>query len=132
MCQINLFKKFRVNLNCANTLVFDIATRCLPVRIIVKIPFCIRYNWRSLWLNEKSVRQWFGRPGFNPQSKKWYLVQPCLTLSIIRYGSRIKWSNSGREWNCTLTLHLGVVAIEKEAFGSPSTKIVDFSFSSLN
>ena len=25
--------------------------------------------------------------------KKWYLISPCLTLSIIRYGSRVKWSN---------------------------------------
>ena len=25
--------------------------------------------------------------------KKWYLIPPCLTLSIIRYGSRVKWSN---------------------------------------
>ena len=25
--------------------------------------------------------------------KKWCLMPPCLTLSIIRYGSRIKWSN---------------------------------------
>ena len=23
-------------------------------------------------------------------SKKWYLMPPCLTLSIIRYGSRVK------------------------------------------
>ena len=23
----------------------------------------------------------------------WYLIPPCLTLSIIRYGSRVKWSN---------------------------------------
>ena len=28
--------------------------------------------------------------------KKWYLMTPCLTLSIIRYGSRIKWSNPGK------------------------------------
>ena len=27
--------------------------------------------------------------------KKWYLMPPCLTLSIIRYGSRVKWSNPG-------------------------------------
>ena len=27
--------------------------------------------------------------------KKWYLILPCLTLSIIRLGSRVKWSNSG-------------------------------------
>ena len=25
--------------------------------------------------------------------KKWYLIPPCLTLSIIRYVSRVKWSN---------------------------------------
>ena len=26
---------------------------------------------------------------------KWNLIPPCLTLSIIRYGSRVKWSNPG-------------------------------------
>ena len=37
--------------------------------------------------------------GFNPRSshtkdsKKWYFLSPCLTLSIIRYVSRVKWSN---------------------------------------
>ena len=44
--------------------------------------------------------------------KKSYLIPPCLTLIIIRNGSRVKWSNP---------LHLSVVAIEKGAFGSPST-----------
>ena len=29
--------------------------------------------------------------------KKWYLILPCLTLSIIRYVSRVKWSNPGKE-----------------------------------
>ena len=29
--------------------------------------------------------------------KKWYLMPPCLTLSIVRYGSRVKWSNPGKE-----------------------------------
>ena len=28
--------------------------------------------------------------------KKWYLITPCLTLSIIRYESRVKRSNLGR------------------------------------
>ena len=28
--------------------------------------------------------------------KKWYLMPPCLTLSIIRNGSRVKWSNPGK------------------------------------
>ena len=28
--------------------------------------------------------------------KKWYLMLSCLTLSIIRYGPRVKWSNQGK------------------------------------
>ena len=28
--------------------------------------------------------------------KKWYLMPPCLTLSIIRYISRVKWVNPGK------------------------------------
>ena len=28
--------------------------------------------------------------------KKWYLMPPCLTLSNIRYRSRVKWSNLGK------------------------------------
>ena len=28
--------------------------------------------------------------------KKWYLMRSCLTLSIIRYGSRVKWSDPGK------------------------------------
>ena len=30
-----------------------------------------------------------------PNTLKWYLMSPCLTLSIIRYRSRVKWSNPG-------------------------------------
>ena len=28
-----------------------------------------------------------------PKTQKWYLTPPCLTLSLIRYESMIKWSN---------------------------------------
>ena len=28
-----------------------------------------------------------------PKTQKWYLIPPCLTFSIIRYGSWVKWSN---------------------------------------
>ena len=28
--------------------------------------------------------------------EKWYLMPPCLALSIIRYGSRVKWVNPGK------------------------------------
>ena len=42
---------------------------------------------------------------------------PCLTLSIIRYGSRVNWAIEEKE--LTHPLHLDVVAIEKGAFSSP-------------
>ena len=35
--------------------------------------------------------------------KKWYLIPPCLTHSIIRYGSRVKWSNPGKGVETSLT-----------------------------
>ncbi len=56
---------------------------------------------------------------------KWYLMPPCLTLSIIKYGSRVKWSNPGK--GVAPPLHIGVVAIEKGAFGSPSTNVANFT-----
>ena len=33
-----------------------------------------------------------------------------------------------REWSSALPLHLGVVAIEKETLGSPSTKVAYFTY----
>ena len=42
--------------------------------------------------------------------KKWYLMSPCLTLSIIRYVTRVKWNNPGNP---------GVVAIERKLSGHP-------------
>ena len=32
---------------------------------------------------------------FIPKTYKWYLIALCLTLTIIRYISRVKWSNPG-------------------------------------
>ena len=58
--------------------------------------------------------------------KKWYLMPPCLTLSIIRYVSRVKWSNPGK--GVAPSPHLSVVGIEKGAFGSPSTMVANFSY----
>ena len=56
--------------------------------------------------------------------KKWYLMLPCLTLNIIRYGSRVKWSNLGNGVAPSPTL----VAIEKGASESPSTKVTNFTY----
>ena len=55
-----------------------------------------------------------------PKTLKWYLIPPCLTHSIIRYVSRVKWSNPGKGVAPSPTPR--VAAIEKGAFGSPSTK----------
>ena len=30
-----------------------------------------------------------------PKTQKWYLMPPCLALTIIMWGTRIKWSNPG-------------------------------------
>ena len=35
------------------------------------------------------------------KTQKWYLVLSFLTLSIIRYISRVKWSNPGK-WSSAL------------------------------
>ena len=50
------------------------------------------------------------------------VIPPCFTLSSIRYVPRVKWSNPGKE-----VAPSPVVAIEKGAFGSPSTKVANFS-----
>ena len=43
------------------------------------------------------------------------LIPPCLTLSILRYVSRVKWSNPGKGV-APNHVHISVVAIEKGAF----------------
>ena len=59
--------------------------------------------------------------------KKWYLMPPCLTLSIIKYRSRVKWSSPGIG-ELRPSLHLGVVANEKGAFKSPLTTVANFTY----
>ena len=58
--------------------------------------------------------------------KELYRMPLCLTLSIIRHGSKVKWSNPGK--GAAPPEHPGVVAIEKGAFGSLSTKVDNFTF----
>ena len=55
--------------------------------------------------------------------KKWYLIPPCLTYSIIRYISRVKWSNLGKG-----VPPFSTTTIEKEAFGSVSTTICIYAY----
>ena len=81
----------------------------------------------SYWV-ECSSMTW--ETGVQPQVesyqrlKKWYLISPCLTLSIIRFVSRIKWSNPRKG----VTLFPTIVGIEKETFGLPLTTVVNFTY----
>ena len=49
-----------------------------------------------------------------------------LTLGIIKYESRVKRNNPGK--GVRLPLHLSVIANEKGAFESPSTKVTNFIY----
>ena len=44
--------------------------------------------------------------------KKWYLITPYLTVCNIRYVSRVKCSNAGKEVG--LPLHLGIVGMKRK------------------
>ena len=72
-----------------------------------------------------------GRPGFNPWSshtKDSKMVLDAILLNTLHYKVRIKGKvEQSRERSSAFLLHLGVVAIEKEAFGSPSTMIANFT-----
>ena len=48
---------------------------------------------RDLGLYQRLKKWYLMRPGLIPKLKKWYLMPPYLTLSIIRYGSWVKWVN---------------------------------------
>ena len=61
-----------------------------------------------------------------PKTLKWYLIPPCLTFSNIRYVPYKSGAIHGKEYHPPL--HLGVVAIEKGAFWSPSTMVDNYTF----
>ena len=56
--------------------------------------------------------------------KKWYLIPHFLTLSITKIWIKSGWSNLGKRVKPFLTL--GVIAIEKGAFGSSSNEVANF------
>ena len=74
----------------------------------------------------KFGHKWSGRPGVNPRSshtKDSKMVLDAALLSTQHYKVRIKSKvEQSREWSSTLS----VVAIEKRALRSPSTKVSNF------
>ena len=77
-----------------------------------------------------SVCQWSRRPGFNPRwshTKDSKMVLNAALLNTQHYKVGIKGKiEQSRERSSPPLLHLGVVAIEKGAIGSPSTKVANF------
>ena len=57
--------------------------------------------------------------------KRWYLRLPCVTLSIIRWLSRVKWSNPGK--GVVLSHIPWCSSYWKGVFGLPSTIIAHFT-----
>ena len=95
MGQIDLFEiMFKMILNNINTLALKILMlqKCikgLPVTGSLDLWVeCLLMVWETKVQSQvESYQKLF---------KKWYLIPPYLTLSIIRYISRVKWSNPGK------------------------------------
>ena len=57
------------------------------------------------------------------------MILNAALLNTQYYKVRIKSKvEQSREWSSALPLHLGVVAIEKGAFESPSTTVANFTY----
>ena len=61
--------------------------------VYVQIYMCICFKESSPMVRGTMVRS---QVESYQRLKKWYLMPPCLILSIIRYGSRVKWRNPGK------------------------------------
>ena len=68
---------------------------------------CLKFEWFSV--DYKLILRWWlqclpmaretrvqSQVKSYERLKKWYLMPSCLTVSIIRYRSRVKWSNPGK------------------------------------
>ena len=73
-----------------------------------------------LWSRKKGLTPGWVIP--KTIKKKRYLMPLCLTLSIIRYSSRVSGVIQGIA-TPAIPLHLSVVVIKKGAFRSPSTTV---------
>ena len=80
--------------------------------------------WKNHWISP--VCPWSRRTGLKlwsshtKDSKKWFLMPPCLILIIIRCESKLKWRNPRKS-----NVRLGVVTYEKGVFWSPLTTVAN-------
>ena len=61
-----------------------------------------------------------------PKNQKMVLDATLLKTQYYMVRIKVKWKNPGK--GVVPPLHLGVVGIEKGAFGSPSTTVANFTF----
>ena len=81
-----------------------------------------------MWLFANGLGDRGSIPGWViPKTQKMVLDAAFLNTHHYKVRVKSKWSNP-REWSSAPPLHLGVVAIEKGASGSPSTKVANFTF----
>ena len=81
------------------------------IQINVTKLYCFKYSYLIviiIWFQTGSLAQWVecspmvretrvqSQVKSYQRLKKWYLIPPCLPLSIIRYVSRVKWSHPGK------------------------------------
>ena len=63
--------------------------------LLQQCPAClVRLTWIVFVMGGRWLYSWC-LVGCCRQDLLWYLIPPCLTLSNIRYVSRVKWSNPG-------------------------------------
>ena len=75
---------------------FNLQSRYLQVVITFKQKFYKASVLLAWWLecSPRAQETWVQSQVESYQRlQKWYLMPPCLTLSIIRYWSRVKWRN---------------------------------------
>ena len=94
------------------------------------------FNFIILWLPDIGimVRVFVNGPGDQgsipgriiPKTQK--MVLDATLLNTQHYKVRIKGKVEQSRERCSAPLHLGVEAIEKGAFGSPSTTVANFTY----
>ena len=84
--QVWFFKVFGINPGLSDHLANSLPTR--PISRLIRL---------AVRVFAKGPGDWDSVPDrVISKTQKWYLMPPCLTLSIIRYWSRVKWGNPGK------------------------------------
>ena len=67
----------------------------IELNLVIMLNWIV-WNWLLVFTNGLGDLGSISRSSHTKDSKKWYLMPPCLTFSIIRYRSRVKWRNPGK------------------------------------